>query len=152
MLTLNLTIKAEWPDWAILKCLGEQIGLLFTQVYWSHWMWKPSQATISFSFFFQTNITIFITNRYMGRNVHPVYGAGILTHNLQNTSLLPKPLDQGSRLGVFYPSIPPPWRQAITKTKHTTTSSRKREGSFNEWASLYMEIVYFEGVWVWVCV
>ena len=37
----------------------------------------------------------------MGRNVHPVYGAGILTHNLQNTSLLPKPLDQGSRLGVF---------------------------------------------------
>ena len=30
-------------------------------------------------------------------NVHPVYGAGIQTHNLRNMSLLPYPLDQGSR-------------------------------------------------------
>ena len=33
----------------------------------------------------------------MWKNVHPVFGAGILTHDLQNVSLLPKPLDQGSR-------------------------------------------------------
>ena len=34
----------------------------------------------------------------MWKNVHPVYGAGIQTHNLQNMSLLPyQPLDQGSR-------------------------------------------------------
>ena len=31
------------------------------------------------------------------KNVHPVYGPGIRTHNLQNVSLLPQSLDQGSR-------------------------------------------------------
>ena len=31
------------------------------------------------------------------KNVHPVYGAGIRTHDLRNMSLLPRPLDQGSR-------------------------------------------------------
>ena len=30
------------------------------------------------------------------KNVHPVYGAGIRTHNLCNISPLPYPLDQGS--------------------------------------------------------
>ena len=33
---------------------------------------------------FQANITILYV-----KNVHPVYGAGIRTHNLQNMSLLP---------------------------------------------------------------
>ena len=33
----------------------------------------------------------------MWKNVHPVYGTGIRTHDLQNVSLLPLPLDQGSR-------------------------------------------------------
>ena len=28
-------------------------------------------------------------NKYMWKNVHPVYGAGIWTHNLQNVSLFP---------------------------------------------------------------
>ena len=28
-------------------------------------------------------------NKYMWKNVHPVYGAGIRTHNLWNMSLLP---------------------------------------------------------------
>ena len=36
-------------------------------------------------------------NRYMWKNVHPVYGAGIQTHDLRNVSLFPLPLDQGSR-------------------------------------------------------
>ena len=30
----------------------------------------------------------------MCKNIHPVYSAGIRTHNLQNTSLLQLPLDQ----------------------------------------------------------
>ena len=32
----------------------------------------------------------------MWKNVHPVYGAGIQTHNLQHMSPLLQPLDQGS--------------------------------------------------------
>ena len=32
------------------------------------------------------------------KNVHPVYGAMNQTHGLQNMSLLPQPLDQGSTL------------------------------------------------------
>ena len=36
-------------------------------------------------------------NIYMWKNVHSVYSAGIQTHDLQNVSLFPKPLDQGSR-------------------------------------------------------
>ena len=35
-------------------------------------------------------------NKYMRKNVHPVYEAGIRTYNLLDMSLLPKPLDQGS--------------------------------------------------------
>ena len=31
------------------------------------------------------------------KNVHPVYGAGIQTHNLHIASLIPLTLDQGSR-------------------------------------------------------
>ena len=37
---------------------------------------------------FQTHITNFTKNRQV-KNVHPVYGAGIQTHNLWNVSLLP---------------------------------------------------------------
>ena len=33
----------------------------------------------------------------MRKNVHPVYGTGIRTHDLKIMSLLPLPLDQGSR-------------------------------------------------------
>ena len=29
------------------------------------------------------------------KNIHPVHGAGIRTHDLCNMSLLPQPLDQG---------------------------------------------------------
>ena len=36
------------------------------------------------------------------KNVHPVTGAGIRTHNLLNMSRIPQPLDQGSR-----PTRPP---------------------------------------------
>ena len=36
---------------------------------------------------FQANITIFTSNNV--KNVHPVYGAGIRTHELQIASLVP---------------------------------------------------------------
>ena len=46
----------------------------------------------SFLFIFgsvQTNITTIFTIKLMRKNVHPVYSAGIRTHNLQIMSLLP---------------------------------------------------------------
>ncbi len=33
--------------------------------------------------------------------IHPVYGAGVRTHDLLIMSLLPLPLDHGSRLGYI---------------------------------------------------
>ena len=48
------------------------------------------------AFFKQAPIQFY--NKPMWRNVHPVYGTGIRTHNLLITSLLPQPLDQGSRM------------------------------------------------------
>ena len=52
---------------------------------------------------FQKYITNFTTNRYLcEKNVHPVYGAGIRTHDLWNMSLLPLPLDEGSRPAFKY--------------------------------------------------
>ena len=38
-------------------------------------------------FFKQTSIQFY--NKLMWKNVHPAYGTGIRTHNLQNVSLLP---------------------------------------------------------------
>ena len=44
---------------------------------------------------FQTLISNFETNKYV-KNVHPVYCAGIRTHDLWHMTLLPLALDQGS--------------------------------------------------------
>ena len=58
----------------------------------------PIPASFSFIFgLFQTNIITIFTTNICGKNVHPVYGAGIRTHDLWNVSLFPLPLDQGSR-------------------------------------------------------
>ena len=49
----------------------------------------PSPASFSFIFgLFQTNINT-ILQQINVKNVHPVYGTGIRTHDLQNMSLLP---------------------------------------------------------------
>ena len=40
-------------------------------------------------FFKKKHITIFTTNKREKRHIHPVYGAGIRTHDLWNMSLLP---------------------------------------------------------------
>ena len=37
-----------------------------------------------------------LNNKLMWKNVHPVYGAGIQTNDIQSMSLLPYPLDQSS--------------------------------------------------------
>ena len=48
----------------------------------------PTLASFLFILSFQTPITIFTTNK-CEKHVHPVYGAGIQTHDLWNMSLLP---------------------------------------------------------------
>ena len=53
----------------------------------------PSLPLIRLFSSFQTNITILTTDK----SVSAVYSTGIQTHDLWNTSLLPSPLDQGSR-------------------------------------------------------
>ena len=61
----------------------------------------PSSASFAFIFVFSANITI-LTKIYAEKCfVHPVYGAGIQTNNLQNMSLN-LPLDQGSRFQQFW--------------------------------------------------
>ena len=54
----------------------------------------PTPASFSFIFGLFKQTLQFL--QYV-KNVHPVYGAGIRTHDLQNVSLFPLPLDQGSR-------------------------------------------------------
>ena len=57
---------------------------------------KMGQTPASFSFIFDLfKQTIQFLQQINVKNVHPVYGAGIQTHNLLNTSRLPLPLDQG---------------------------------------------------------
>ena len=48
------------------------------------------------SSFFSNTHHYYFYSKYMLNNFHPVYGAGIWTHDLQNVGLLPLPLDQGS--------------------------------------------------------
>ena len=50
---------------------------------------------------FQTNIKIFY-KKLMWKNVHPVWSAGIRTLDLQIESLIPLPLDQGSRYNLIF--------------------------------------------------
>ena len=50
-----------------------------------------------FSVFLNKQYNIFTTNQCEKTHVHPEYGGRIRTHDLQNMSLLPLPLDQGSR-------------------------------------------------------
>ena len=59
-------------------------------------MGHPRPLFRLFSVFFkQTSIQFY--NKLMWKNVHPVYGTGIRTHDFRIVSLLPLPLDQGSR-------------------------------------------------------
>ena len=55
----------------------------------------PTPASFSFIFVF-SNKHCNSYNKQMWKNVHPASGAGIQTHNLLITNLLPEQLDQGS--------------------------------------------------------
>ena len=51
---------------------------------------KNGPIPASFSFIFGLfKQTLQFYNKYMWKNVHPVYGAGIRTHNIWKVSLLP---------------------------------------------------------------
>ena len=54
-----------------------------------------------FSVFFKQIIHFFTTNQCEKCHVHPVYDAGIRTHDLRNLSFLPQPLDQGSSPNIL---------------------------------------------------
>ena len=56
----------------------------------------PFTTSFSFIFVISSKHNHFY-NKCMLRNVHPVHSAVNQTHDLQNTSLLPQPVDQGSR-------------------------------------------------------
>ena len=63
---------------------------------------------VSFSFIFglfQTNNTFFY-NKSTWKYIHPVYSAGIRTHDLLNMSRLPLPLGQGFRPNHFLHLVP----------------------------------------------
>ena len=80
-------------------CLGAySIQFNASTCNWYFFKNGPTPASFSFIFGpFQTNIITIFTTNIWGKNVHPVYGAGIRTHDLWNVSLFPLPLDQGSR-------------------------------------------------------
>ena len=60
--------------------------------------YKNWPAPASFSFIFGLfEQTIQFYSKYLWKNVHPVYGAGIQSHDLWKVSLFPYPLDKGSR-------------------------------------------------------
>ena len=60
----------------------------------------------------------------MWKNVHPVYGAGIRTHNLRNVSLFPLPLDQGSHPSISYYGGYPDFFQKCLMTFITERNKR----------------------------
>ena len=62
----------------------------------------PGLSLVYFHLFKQT--LQFLQHTYV-KNVYPVYGAGIRTHNLQGMSLLQQPLGQGSH--PYFTSLKP---------------------------------------------
>ena len=90
----------RWIDetrWELIFTLGQQNGTAFKnnaiQEFKNTLIFKNGPIPIIFFGYFwsfQTNIiTIFTTDNVKKFNIHPVYGARIRTHNLQNVSLLP---------------------------------------------------------------
>ena len=69
----------------LIRGAKTQKCIFLKQIRWKLFFKKWANPGLFFVYFwsFQTNITIFTTN------VHPLYGAGIRTHNLWNVSLFP---------------------------------------------------------------
>ena len=68
---------------------------------------------------FQTNITNFY-NKYMWKNAHPVYGAGIRTHDLQDMSLLRPYLPP---FGLNFILLPPTLMVNFTFVRSVTSTT-----------------------------
>ena len=69
------------------------------EINWVIWFFKWAIPGLSFVYFrsFSEKPPYNFCSKLMWKNVHPVYGAGIWTHDPQITSLVPWPLDHGSR-------------------------------------------------------
>ena len=66
-------------------------------------LYGPTTASFSFIFsLFKQTIQFLIQINVKKCHVHPVYGARIRTHDHQNMSFLPQPLDQGSHPSLFF--------------------------------------------------
>ena len=74
------------------------------EINWVIWFFKWAIPGLSFVYFrsFSEKPPYNFCSKLMWKNVHPVYGAGIWTHDPQITSLVPWPLDHGSRPAELY--------------------------------------------------
>ena len=86
-----------WKDENKEKDAGnDPFKKLSSQWRWS-FFWKNGPSISLFLIYFRLfKQTLQFLQQIYVKNVHPVYCAGIWTHDLQEISLLPKPLDQGS--------------------------------------------------------
>ena len=65
------------------------------------WKYGPTPASYSFIFSLFKQTRQFF-QQINAKNVHPVYGSGIRTHNLSNMSCHPQPLDQTKSLSIIW--------------------------------------------------
>ena len=97
ILAPQIQTKLQYYEWRCYNItvvfLLNPIGNCFL-IFFLKW---ASPASYSFIFgLVQTNINT-ILQQINVKNIHPVYATGIRTHDLKIVSLLPLPLDQGSR-------------------------------------------------------
>ena len=85
---------------------------------------------------FQTNI-----NFFTWQNVHPVQAAEIRTHDPQDTSLLPLPLDQGSR-----PRVPGFLQHVVCNLIRSPIVCSSNEGGSGSWNHEFEIKFHF-----WIC-
>ena len=98
---------------------------------------SPASFSITFGLF-QTRINIILHQINM-KNFHAVCNAGIRTHNLQIASLIPWPLDQGSRPKHIY------------RPAYHTISKNVCSYFINRWPSIFKHFFRRDHMW-WVSV
>ena len=70
------------------------IAAQISTVFFKKWA-NPASFSFIFGLFKQKSLQFL--QQINVKNIHPVYGTGIRTHDLRNASPFPLPLDQGSR-------------------------------------------------------
>ena len=73
--------------------------LLYNMDHWSAWFFfkKNGPTPASFAFIFGLfKQTVHFLQQINEKNIHPVYGTGIMNHDLSEMSRQPQPPDQGS--------------------------------------------------------